>query len=384
MKILKQGLCLALLGAGLAAVPSTLATAAAPAAAADKSLIQQIKDGADGSVTASTETATGKVDFLRARGANADLLPGESADSAASASAKADAFFEGYAQAFGARPGELVRHRVSADKLGWTVDYVQRYRGVPVFAAMLRAHVDRDGNLTAVNGYAAPDLNLSVSPRLSAAESGRAAVAAVKADPPGHDGDANTSGVKSVRTDLVVYRTGVPRGDLGKAVLTYVVEVSNGTSVRDMVFIDADTGKLVNRYSLAHDALDREVYEASPATVPIWQESDPFPGALNADQQNLVEGTGESYWFFVNAFGRDSYNGAGITMKTVNNDPTINCPNANWNGVTTNYCNGVTSDDVVSHEWGHAYTEFTWTASTSGSPARSTSPTPTSGARPST
>ena len=46
-------------------------------------------------------------------------------------------------------------------------------------------------------------------------------------------------------------------------------------------------------------------------------------------------------------------------MTTVNNDGRINCPNANWNGVTTNYCNGVTADDVVAHEWGHAYTEFT-------------------------
>ena len=46
-------------------------------------------------------------------------------------------------------------------------------------------------------------------------------------------------------------------------------------------------------------------------------------------------------------------------MRTVNNDPTIACPNANWNGVTTNYCDGVTSDDTVSHEWGHAYTEYT-------------------------
>ena len=46
-------------------------------------------------------------------------------------------------------------------------------------------------------------------------------------------------------------------------------------------------------------------------------------------------------------------------MNTVNNDPTIACPNANWNGTTTNYCNGVTSDDTVAHEWGHAYTEHT-------------------------
>ena len=46
-------------------------------------------------------------------------------------------------------------------------------------------------------------------------------------------------------------------------------------------------------------------------------------------------------------------------MITINNDPAIECPNANWNGITTNYCDGVSSDDVVSHEWGHAYTEYT-------------------------
>ena len=43
----------------------------------------------------------------------------------------------------------------------------------------------------------------------------------------------------------------------------------------------------------------------------------------------------------------------------LNNNPNINCPNANWNGVTTNYCNGTASDDVVAHEWGHAYTDGT-------------------------
>jgi len=55
----------------------------------------------------------------------------------------------------------------------------------------------------------------------------------------------------------------------------------------------------------------------------------------------------------------DSYDGAGSEMQSVNNDPRINCPNANWNGITTNYCNGVTGDDVVAHEWGHAYTDYT-------------------------
>ena len=72
-----------------------------------------------------------------------------------------------------------------------------------------------------------------------------------------------------------------------------------------------------------------------------------------------MNGTGESYWLYKNAFNYESYDDEDSTMRTVNNDPTIACPNANWNGVTTNYCDGVTSDDTVSHEWGHAYTEYT-------------------------
>ena len=132
-----------------------------------------------------------------------------------------------------------------------------------------------------------------------------------------------------------------------------------------MVFIDANTGKPVNRYSMIDNALDRELYEASddrrrrrPRTV--WKEGDPFPGDLNAGPAEPGRTPpGESYWFFKNAFGRDSYDGNGAKRITVNNDPTIACPNANWNGVTTNYCDGVTSDDVVAHEWGHAYTEYT-------------------------
>ena len=68
----------------------------------------------------------------------------------------------------------------------------------------------------------------------------------------------------------------------------------------------------------------------------------------------------QAYWFFSNAFGRDSYDGAGaLDDRRSTTTRRIDCPNANWNGVTTNYCNGVTSDDVVAHEWGHAYTEYT-------------------------
>ena len=155
-----------------------------------------------------------------------------------------------------------------------------------------------------------------------------------------------------------MYRTGLIRDVRGTNQLAYEVEVTNGSSVRDFVFVHAHAGKILNRYSTVNDALFRRLFEISTATQ-VWQEGDAFPGTLNQDQQNIVTASGHAYYLFSNAFGRDSYDGAGAEMQSVNNDPTIACPNANWNGATTNYCNGVTADDVVAHEWGHAYTQFT-------------------------
>ncbi|MDX6371213.1 MAG: trimeric autotransporter adhesin, partial [Nocardioidaceae bacterium] len=174
---------------------------------------------------------------------------------------------------------------------------------------------------------------------------------------------ADTTGVKAKDAQLVAYRTGFVKGDAGTSVLAWAVKAQN-EAINDQLVFDATTGKILNRYSLATDALKRKLIEASgtqanPVFTQVWQEGDAFPGTLNEDQQNLVTSSGESYYFFKNLFGRDSYDGAGAERITVNNDPRIACPNANWNGSTTNYCNGVTADDVVAHEWGHAYTQFT-------------------------
>lgn len=358
MKLLSRGLALAVVGAGLAALPM-VTVQAAPAQKADDNGVRAMKNEADGLVSLSGESATKRVGFIRvARGG--DLMPSRAASGRDGAAQKADAYLEKYAANFGARPDELRRTGVEHSSVGWTVSYEQSYRGVPVFGSMLRAHVDKQGDLTAVNGYAAPDLDLSVDPRIDAAEASERAVGTVRANPPGHEGNADTTGIRAASTDLTVYRLGATKGEAGKAALVWVVEVTNNANVRDMVFLDATSGKLVNRYSLIHDGLSRELYEESYSRKGLrWTEGDRFPGRLDQDQQNEVLGTGESYWFFKNAFGRDSYDGNGHKMITVNNDPRISCPNANWNGVTTNYCSGVSSDDVVAHEWGHAYTEYT-------------------------
>ncbi|WP_194289056.1 MULTISPECIES: M4 family metallopeptidase [unclassified Nocardioides] len=367
MKFSMQGLSLALIAAGLAAAPGLQASAAGPAprtAAPDDALVAKMRNAAEGKVTLTREDATGAVGFVRAD----DLLPSVEGGSRKGSVDKASAYLDRYAHAFGAPRAQLVQSGVVADEHGWTVDYVQRYRGVEVFGSRLRAHLDRQGDLTAVNGYVAPDLELSTSPRLNAVEAGERAIATVQADPP--EG-ARPGGLEAAASDLVIYRLGAIKGEAGDAVLAYEVEVTNGRDVRETVIVDAASGKPVNRWSMIH-SVERELYEASvnnegtpdddtDDTVKldrVWREGNPRDG-LNESQADLIDGTGDAYWFFYNAFGRDSYDDRGAIMRTVNNDPRISCPNANWNGVTTNYCNGVTSDDTVAHEWGHAYTEYT-------------------------
>ena len=141
--------------------------------------------------------------------------------------------------------------------------------------------------------------------------------------------------------------------------LAWHVEVGNGTDVREFVFVDATTGKVIDQFTGTPDALNRRAYNTTanyPAT-PFWVEGDAFPTA-DAEANNVIRGSGESHGYYSGAFGRDSFDGAGGTMHGVFRR-TQTCPNASWNGVFTSYCAGVTSDDVVAHEWTHAYTQYT-------------------------
>ena len=64
-------------------------------------------------------------------------------------------------------------------------------------------------------------------------------------------------------TKLVVYRHGLIQGiDKNNTELAYQVEVTNRKNIRDVVFISANGGKAVNRYSLVDNALYRVLYEA--------------------------------------------------------------------------------------------------------------------------
>ena len=347
--------------------------------------IERLNAATNGAAKISMNKATGVASFIRfPQDASARLSLGRSG----SPEARADAFFKSYGGAFGIRDAdtELVLVNGGANRMvnGVQLTYQQVYEDVPVFAAVLKARFTGRNQLSSVNGTFVPNIKLqSTRPTLSAARADKIAIDTVAAQNATEASKLSLDGfgdlslranasqdLAAVNNALYVFRTGLVQGVAGSDHLVYEVEVTNSDkSVREFVYVDAHSGAVVDQITGIFHGLDREVSETTLANV-VWDESngDPYPipagwAGGNAQQvfdwQNEIDGAAETYNLFGSMASWDSYDNAGATMRTVNNDPGISCPNANWNGTSTNYCTDVTGDDTVAHEWGHAYTDFT-------------------------
>ena len=229
----------------------------------------------------------------------------------------------------------------------------QTYKGVPVFDGVMKFHYNKGQALTSMNGNYISDIKVNVSPTLAQNQAETAAIRHLRSQ------DLQAAGnLKANSSTLYIFQKGLVQGFNGPKLLVYRVEVRGDSGIREFVFVDAHSGQIVEQFTGTHHALDRKLYENSTANL-TWAEGNAFPGALDVWQQSEVETSGFIYNLMKNAFGRVSYNGADATMITINNKTGINCPNANWDGISANYCTNIATDDVVAHEWGHAYTEYT-------------------------
>ena len=235
------------------------------------------------------------------------------------------------------------------------VIYRQSFNGIPVYDGLLKFHFNEKGQLSSLNGNTISNIKVNTNASISATKAGEIAKNLIVQQ------DLNKSKLplQIGINNLLIFPKNLVQGGIVTPYLAYEVEVTNKSEVREFLFIDANTGELVEQFTGIHP-IDRKLYETSTASTNLkWKEGDAFPGALDIWQQSEVVTSEQVYNFFKNAFGFVSYSNTDKSMITVNNDPNISCPNANWNGTTANYCTGVAADDVVAHEWGHAYTEYT-------------------------
>jgi hypothetical protein len=285
--------------------------------------------------------------FLRVDPAEASSRPGPP-------EAQALRFLAAHAGVLGIRDvaKELAAPVARGDIHGWRhLSYAQVHDGVPVLGALLRAHVDPGGALTLVNGTFLADVTVDATAALSSAQAAGVAVDWATAR-------TGRQGLVTASTRLLVFREGLAGRASGPDHLAWEVEVGNGVDVRELVYVDAHDGQVVHRIAGIHEALSRRVYLGSLGSMLQWTEGDPLPAA-DPDVTNLVVFTGNAYRFYLNAFGRDSYDGAGSVMQSVRLFDDPSCPNAFATGTFTSFCPGVTYDDVVAHEWTHVYTAFT-------------------------
>ncbi|PMD98342.1 hypothetical protein BWI97_04060 [Siphonobacter sp. BAB-5405] len=288
------------------------------------------------------------VNFIRLPSARALVLPGSDVQD------KSLAFLTQQAKLYGIRSGMDLFSPQQSQKDLYGIEHIslqQLYAGVPIFDGVLRFHYDQGGALTSVNGNFIPGIKVNPKPTLSQQIVEERALKNIEL-PTG-----TQSPLKVRQSTLYIFQKGLLQGYPGAIHLVYEVEVTNDVNVREFVFVDAHTGEVVEQFTGIH-GIHRELSENNRSNV-IWKEGDPFPGSLNKWQQSEIESAGNIYNLMKNAFGYVSYDNKDAPMRTVNNDPQIACPNASWNGSTTNYCDGTAADDVVAHEWGHAYTQYT-------------------------
>jgi Zn-dependent metalloprotease len=269
---------------------------------------------------------------------------------------KVHSFLSKYKTVFGiTNVNEIVYDATKVDTHSFSrVTYVQMHDGIPVYDGKFYFHFNANNKLTGINGNFIPNIKLNTTPNITSNQAKEIALNEIS-----HQ-EINYSNVELFiqKSTLYVFPKGIERGIITSKKLVYEVEVHNNTDVREFLFINAHDGSITEQFTGMAHALDRVVYEDNTGNV-VWQEGDALPGTLSQWQQNEVIASGHVYNFFNNAFGYVSYNNADAQMQTINNNPGISCPNANWNGYTANYCNGTATDDVIAHEWGHAYTEYT-------------------------
>ena len=257
------------------------------------------------------------------------------------------------APVFRLRASDLVVQRASRDEQGHThIRYAQVRNGLPVFGHELILHVDASGRVYAANGSARD--NESVPGPDEAKVSPEAIQRAALESTPG--------GVRVEGEPRLLYARSTRDQRLKLAYEVVVTGELLGTLVRDHVFLDALDGSFVQRDSDIQNARNRLVYSANngtslPGTLKRTEGSRPTGDVVVDTTYNNL---GITYDCYQTLFNRDSYDGAGASVKATVHYST-NYTNAFWNenqlvcgdgdGVTVgSFCKDM---DFITHELTH-------------------------------
>lgn len=276
--------------------------------------------------------------------------------------ATARAFLGSYGALFGLtdQASQLSLTSVNTDKLNQThVRFAQQQNGVPVFGADLIVHLDAQGNVLAVNGYTLPDaatVNTTAAAKPSLVDvAGLSQVAAADAF--------------IADRSLVILNPGLITDQPSRSGLAYRLRVDSTSQphLAMWVFVDAQSAEVRFSYPAVTDGRNRNTYNMkhgtsyTSATLARTESQGAVttaPSCTPTDVNNAHDYAGDTYNFYFNRYGRDSYNNAGGALNSYV-CYSSGYQNAFWDGSKMTYGDGfAAADDVVAHELSHGVTEY--------------------------
>lgn len=366
MQTIKTALALTIIASMIIPMPSFHAPEkTAPLPPVDP--LQALEEQADGNLSVSYSDETGLVNSILVT-LNQPIDLDLSSENQMYPDQPARAFLSSFGSLFGVgNPDEeltLEKVDTSFDKHSFS-RYQQLYKGVPVLGGEIIVQTVANGGFLSANGEFLPDINLEITPHLSAEEAKTIAVQKI----------ANIYGVVEENLtinepELWIYNP-VLLGSNGleRNILVWrlnVTSIDKLPIVDELVLIDANTGMIHLHFSQVDTALDTAIYDAHNTTT--------LPGSLVCDETDLSCSAGDSdakvgqqhaadtYAYYSSMFGRDSFdNAGGKIILTVHFGSSY--ANAFWNSSIGQFVFGdgygfVYADDVVAHEMTHAVTTY--------------------------
>lgn len=269
---------------------------------------------------------------------------------------------------------ELAVSRQSARTTGGnTVRLQQFYQGIPVIGGELVVNLNQKRNLISMNGEVSPELDLPVTPSISADKARQTAIALTA-----RLKKYRKSDLRGSQPVLSIYDPRLIGPEKGKPALVWRVEVTakRTAPVREFVLISASSGKLALRFSMVSGARNRATYNGNlmsylPGTILCTEVTTNCTAGSILDADKAHKYAADTYDFYYDTHGRDSFDNNGATIKSTvryreatEDPPTASVPYANayWDtdGQQMVYGEGYSlADDVVAHEITHAVTEHT-------------------------
>ncbi|MGD8457423.1 MAG: M4 family metallopeptidase [Anaerolineales bacterium] len=218
---------------------------------------------------------TGKVSFLGTESNNPVSVPG--ADKAGLRSNdRAQVILDTYGSWFGLQnPSQELSLLDARDKgkNNKVLRYQQRYKGIPVMAGEIILNMTGQGQLISMNGEISPDLDLSVTPNITASAAKAIAIAKV-----GRTYNLSHSALKATIPKLWIFdeQLLLPSTRAPELVWRVEVKAKDGIPVNELVLINAERGGI----SLQFNQIDTQW---SPGFV---QEDEPTPTFTDAPTES--------------------------------------------------------------------------------------------------